>query len=229
MIMGIIFIRTLIIFASIIILLRLLGKRQLRELELSELVVSVLFADLAATPLQDTSIPLFNGLIPIITLFACELIISGGILSSVAFRTLMCGKPSFLIINGVIQEREMRKVRFSVDELFEELRAKEILDINTVQYAVLETDGTLNTILLPEERPATVKQMKLKPNDAGYPVIIIEDGILLDKNLRHIGKDEKWLEKELKSKGAYKIQDVFAMVYYKTGTNYILLKDKQNG
>lgn len=227
--MGIIFIRTLIIFASIIILLRLLGKRQLRELELSELVVSVLFADLAATPLQDTGIPLLNGLIPIIALFACELIISGGILSSVAFRTLMCGKPSFLVINGVIQEKEMRKARFSVDELFEELRAKEILDINTVQYAVLETDGTLNTILLPEERPVSAKQMKLNSTDAGYPVILIEDGILLDKNLQHIGKDEKWLEKELKSEGAKKIQDVFAMVYYETGTNYILLKENSNG
>ena len=117
--MLIIFARTLIIFASILFFMRLLGKRQLRELELSELVVSVLIADVAATPLQDIGIPLLNGLIPIITLFACELIISGGILSSVHFRSIMCGKPEFLIIDGKIQEKEMRKAKFSVDELFE--------------------------------------------------------------------------------------------------------------
>lgn len=226
--MAIIFVRTIIIFASIIVLMRLLGKRQLRELELSELVVSVLFADMAANPLQDTSVPLINGLIPIITLFACELIISGGILSSVLFRRFVCGKPSFLIINGEIQEKEMRKARFSVDELFEELRGKEILDISTVQYAVLETDGRLNTILVPSERPASVKQMKVTPSDSGYPIILIEDGVLLDKNLNHIGKDEKWLEKELKKSGAENISDVFAMIYYEHGQNYITLKGISN-
>jgi len=224
--MAIIFVRTLIIFASIIILMRLLGKRQLREIELSELVVSVLFADLAATPLQDTSIPLINGLIPIVVLFACELIMSGGILASVHFRSFVCGKPSFLIINGEIQEKEMRRAQFSVDELFEELRGKEILDISTVQYAVLETDGTLNTILVPAERPVSVKQMKLSPDISDYPVIIVEDGVLLNKNLEHIGRDKKWLEKELRKAGAKCVKEVFAMIYYENGENYLLLKDK---
>ena len=161
--MTIIFIRTVIIFASIIFLLRLLGKRQLRELELSELVVSVMLADLAATPLQDIGIPLLNGLIPIVTLFACELAISGGILSSVRFRGIMCGKPEFLIIDGQILEKEMRKARFSVDELFEELRNKDILDIKKVKYAVLETDGSLSVFLFPEYQPVTPRDMKIEP------------------------------------------------------------------
>lgn len=226
--MVVIFIRTLIIFASIIILMRLLGKRQLRELELSELVVSVMFADIAATPLQDTSIPLVNGLIPILTLFACELAISGGILTSVSFRSLICGTPSFLIINGEIQEKEMRKSRFSVDELFEELRGKEILDISTVQYAVLETDGTLSTILKPEERPASAGQLGLNTGESAYPIIIIEDGVLLEKNLKHIGKDEKWLQKQIKSKGGQREKDVFVMVYYGRDSVYTLMKDGCN-
>lgn len=226
--MIIIFARTIIIFASIIILMRMLGKRQLRELELSELVVSVILADMAATPLQDIGTPLLYGLIPICTLFACELILSGGILTSVKFRTLLCGKPEFLILNGKIQEKEMRNARFSVDELFEELRSKEILDISTVKYAILETDGTLSTILYPENQPITVKEMKMQASEIGYPVIIIEDGKLLEKNLGHIGKTSKWLDKYINSKGCKDINDVFAMVYYNDKNIYFERKGVEN-
>ena len=224
-----IFIRTLIIFVSIIILMRLLGKRQLREMELSELIVSVLLADMAATPLQDTSIPLSNGLIPIITLFACELVISGGMLASIKFRLLMCGKPSFLVVNGEIQEKEMRKSRFSIDELFEELRGKEILDISSLQYAVLETDGTLSTILKPSNRPVSAEQMKIKFEKSPYPVILIEDGKLLHENLKYIGKNEHWLNQQIEKAGGKTIEEVFVMVYYEGLENYILMKGKQNG
>lgn len=225
--MAIIFLRTLIIYASIITLMRLLGKRQLRELELSELVVSVILADLAATPLQDIGTPLLNGIIPIFTLFACELFISGGILTSVRFRTLLCGKPEFLILEGRIQEAEMRKARFSVDELFEELRGKEILDISTVQYAVLETDGTLSTILYPAHQPLSPRDMKIKPSGGEYPVIIIEDGRVLDKNLDHIGKGRKWLDGVLNEHGCGHTEDVFALVYYNDGNIYFEKRSKE--
>ncbi len=223
--MVIIFTRTIIIFFSIIILMRLLGKRQLRELELSELVVSVIIADMAATPLQDIGIPLLYGLIPIFTLFACELILSGGILSSVHFRTLLCGKPEFLILEGKILEKEMRKSRFSVDELFEELRSKEILDISTVKYAILETDGTLNTILYPENQPVTLKDLKKMPSGGEYPIIIIEDGRILEKNLEHIGKSKKWLAAVLKSKKCNHPSEVFALVYYSDKKIYFEKKE----
>lgn len=218
--MTIILIRTLVIFASIIIIMRLLGKRQLRELELSELVVSVILADLAATPLQDTSIPLLNGILPIVTLFVCELIISGGILTSVRFRTLMCGKPEFLILNGRVLEKEMKKARFSLDELLEELRSKEILDISTVKYAILETDGNLSTILFPENQTATVKDLSLVPSPADYPLIIIEDGVLLEKNLDYIGKKRRWLDSYLSKNKCDSYKDVFAMVYYSDNNIY---------
>lgn len=212
--MTIIFIRTIIIFASIIFLLRLLGKRQLRELELSELVVSVMLADLAATPLQDIGIPLLNGLIPIVTLFACELVISGGILSSVRFRRIMCGKPEFLIIDGQILEKEMRKARFSVDELFEELRNKDILDIKKVKYAVLETDGSLSVFLFPEYQPVTPRDMKIKAKPEEYPIILIEDGVLLENNLKYVRRDRSWLDQQLDLRGCASPEDVFAMIYY---------------
>lgn len=225
--MAIVFFRTLIIFLTLIILMRLLGKRQLRELELSELVVSVMIADLGATPLQDMGIPLFYGLIPIVTLFACELSFSGLGLSSVFFRKLMYGTPSFLIINGNIQEREMRRVRMSIDELLEELRGKEILDINTVQYAILETDGTLNTVLMPQERPPSMSQLGLTPEDCGYPVLLIEDGVLLENNLKHIGRDRNWLKKQLDARKAGAVEDVFIMIFYDSGKIYFSLKDKR--
>ena len=223
--MVIIFARTLIIFVSIIVLMRLLGKRQLRELELSELVVSVMVADLGATPLQDIGIPLMNGLLPIIILFACELAISGGILSSVRFRTLFCGKPSFLIINGQIQEKEMRRARFSIDELFEELRNKEILELTSVKYAVLETDGTLSTILYSECQPLTPRDMNIKCVECDYPVIIIEDGVLLEKNLKHIGRDLNWLNKKLWEYKCGDIKEAFVFVYYSEDNIYFEKKE----
>lgn len=218
--MIIIFIRTIIIFASIMVLMRLLGKRQLRELELSELVVSVILADMAATPLQDIGIPLVYGLIPILTLFACELVLSGSILTSVRLRTLLCGKPEFLILEGKILEKEMRKARFSVDELFEELRGKEILDITTVKYAILETDGTLNTILYPENQPLTPKDMNKSATGGEYPIIIIEDGVLLDNNLKHINKSSSWLEKILNKHKCSGPDEVFALIYYNDSNIY---------
>ena len=223
--MIIIFIRTIIIFLSVMILMRLLGKRQLRELELSELVVSVILADMASNPLQDIGMPLVYGLIPLLTLFACELIISGAMLSSVKFRTLLYGKPEFLIYEGKIRQKEMRKSRLSVDELFEELRGKEILDISKVKYAILETDGSLSAILYPENQPLTPKDMKLKPSDEDYPIIIVEDGVLLEKNLEHIGKDTKWLDKFIRKHKCDCLEKVFLLVYYNDSTIYFEKKD----
>jgi len=150
---SIIFMRTLIVFISIVVSMRMMGKRQLGELELSELVVAVMISDVAANPLQDIGIPLLNGLIPIVVLLCCQLIISTITMYSVHGRILFCGKPNIIIENGVINQREMRKNRFSLDELAEELRNQGVTSINTVQYGILETSGKLNVILNPQERP----------------------------------------------------------------------------
>ena len=147
--------RTVIIFTVLLLCMRILGKRQLGELELSELVVSVLVADLASLPLQDIGIPLMTGLVSILTLFCLELILSGVTLRSQKLRAALFGKPCFLIEKGAINQREMHRCRFSVDELTEELRRQSVTDLSTVEYAILETDGTLNVILTPAERPVT--------------------------------------------------------------------------
>ena len=144
--------RTIIIFTVLLLCMRILGKRQLGELELSELVVSVLVADLASLPLQDIGIPLMNGLVSILTLFCLELILSGVTLRSQKLRAALFGKPCFLIEKGTINQKEMHRCRFSVDELTEELRRQSVTDLSTVEYAILETDGTLNVILTPAPR-----------------------------------------------------------------------------
>ena len=151
--LAIILIRTLIIFTALVLAMRLLGKRQLGEMELSELVVAVLVADIAVNPLQDTDMPLIYGLVPLLVLFCCEIIISGLTLKSIRLRQLLYGKPSLLIEKGKIAQREMTKNRFTLDELTQELRNQGILDIASVEYAILETNGQLNIVLYPAEQP----------------------------------------------------------------------------
>ena len=225
--MAIVICRTLIIFIALIFFMRLLGKRQLGELELSELVVSVLIADLAAHPLQDIGIPLLNGLLPILILFCCELIISGAIVKSIKLRTILCGRPSVLIKDGKIVQREMRKNRFTLDELTEELRKQSIMDISKIKYAILETDGTLNAILLPTERPVTAGQMQLQTEDTGFAAIIINDGRVMSDNLHHMGRSERWLEQELRHRGARGPEEVYLMTINQAGQIYYAPREAQ--
>ncbi|MCI5753177.1 MAG: DUF421 domain-containing protein [Clostridiales bacterium] len=223
--MAIIFFRTIIIFITLLLFMRVLGKRQLGEVELSELVVSVLIANLAGLPLQDIGIPLLNGLIPVIILFCCELLISTLTMKSVRMRTLLCGRPSLLVENGVIRQKEMARSRFTIDELTEELRNQSIMDISTVKYAVLETDGTLNTILAPSQRPATAAQLGIQTTDNGFPIIIINDGHVLSDNLRHTGRDENWLKAELSRHGIRQTQDVYLLTVDAAGNVYFAEKE----
>jgi len=224
---AIIFLRTIILFAGLVISLRLMGKRQLGELELSEFVVSVLIADLAANPLQDIGVPLLNGLIPVVTLLCCELLISYLILHNLRFRAFLCGKPSMLIANGKIDQREMRKNRFTLDELTEELRNQSITDISKIQYAILETDGRLNTILYPAEQPVTPAQLQLAVPDPGYPTILINDGRILSDNLRRCGRDENWLKKELRARGARDASKVYLLTLNNAGEIYYAEKERE--
>lgn len=218
--MGIIFFRTFIIYIALLIAMRLMGKRQLGELELSELVITVLISDIAAHPLQDIGIPLMNGLLPIIILLCCELIISGVIVKSNRAKEFLCGKPSFLIVNGVINQKEMKKNRFSPDELAEELRTQSILDISLIKFAILETDGRLNIVLFPSERPVTAGQMSIQTKDSGYPVIVINNGKIVEKNLQLCGRDEGWLQNELSVRKIKDVKDVYLMSVNSAGQIY---------
>ncbi|NCB52192.1 MAG: DUF421 domain-containing protein [Clostridia bacterium] len=223
--LAIIIFRTLIVYFALVASMRLMGKRQLGELELPELVVAVLIADLASHPLQDIGIPLINGLLPIIILFCCETILSGAAMKSVKLRSLLFGRPCFLIEKGKIKQDEMRKNRFTLDELTEELRGSGITDISLVEYAVLETNGQLNTLLFPEARPATAKDMNVAPADNGYTAIIINDGRIMSQNLKIMGRDLNWLEKELKRRGAACAENVYLMTLDNSGNVYFAAKE----
>ncbi len=223
--MLIVLIRTLIVFFVLLFAMRLMGKRQLGELEINELVIAILISNFAAHPLQDIAIPLMNGLLPIIILLCCELIISGLVLKSPRARVVICGKPSILVAKGKIDQREMQKNRFTLDELAEELRNQSVVDISSIQYAVLETDGKLNVILYPSERPVCPAQLGIEVPNASYPVIVINNGELMKENLPLTGRDENWLHAELKRRNVKRISDVYYMTVDSLGNIYFEKKE----
>ena len=225
--MAVITVRTLIVFLSIYAAMRLMGKRQLGQLEPSELVVAVLITDMAAHPLQDIGIPLLNGLLPIAILLSCELLISWLCLKSSRLRALCFGKPSILMQDGRIRLEELRRNRFSLDELCEELRGKGVTDLSTVRCAVLETDGTLNVLLNTASQAVTPKQMGLEVPDGGLPVTLISDGVINMKNLPLVRKDEKWLLKELRSRGYTSPRQISYMNMDAPGRIFLQEKDEQ--
>ena len=225
--MAIIFVRTLIIYFSLLLIMRLLGKRQLGEMELSEFVVAALIADLASHPLQDIGIPMINGLVPIVTLFCCEVLISGVAMKNIRLRALLFGKPSMLVEKGKIRQKEMKKNRFTTDELMEELRNQGYLDIRAVEYAVLETDGRLSVIPYPSEAPVTPAQLKIEAEDKGYPVVVISDGHVIQSNLRLVGRDMNWLKQRLAALGVKDAESVFLMTVNSAGQVYYTIKEPE--
>ena len=219
------FIRTIVLYFLIMVGLRLLGKRQIGELEPIELVLTLLISDLAAVPMQDFGIPLLNGVIPIVTLLSLSMLLSWGSVRSIRLRRLICGSPTALILDGKVQQDAMRHNRFTLDELTQELRNQGILDIASVEYAVLETNGRLNIILTPEQQPVTAAQMGVEPDDTGYFSILINNGRIIDKNLKRMGRDERWLQKQLQQRGAQSVQDVYLLMLNDAGQIYFAAKE----
>ena len=223
--MSVIIIRTLIIFAAILVSMRLMGKRQLGELELSELVVAVLVSDFAVIPLQDLSVPVWNGVVPVAVLLVCEVVISKLALKSIKLRSFLSGTPSVIIENGVINQTEMRKNRISIDELDEALRKKQILNVADVRFALLETDGTLSTILYSGKQPLTAGQFGAALSDEAVPLPVIVDGRILSSNLQKLQSSAEWLERELNTRKVRSAKDVYLMTAYGGKCVFFALKD----
>ena len=190
------YIRTLALYLVLILSVRLMGKRQIGQMEASEFVVTMLVANLAAIPMQDSAIPLLSGLVPILTVLGSELVLSCLILKSLALRRLLCGRPVILIDNGKILRENLRRTRVTLDELTGQLRQKDVLDIRQVQYAILETDGHLSVFPFPEHLPRSAGK---EAQAQSLPVTIVADGCLYRENLGRAGKDSRWLEKTLES------------------------------
>ena len=191
------YIRTIILYLVLIFSVRLMGKRQIGQMEASEFVVSMLIADLAAVPMQDIAIPLFSGIVPLLTVLGLELTLSFLVMKSVVFRRFLCGKPVILIDNGKILQENLRRTRITMEELMGQLRQKDVLDIRTVQYAILENGGSLSVFPYASKQPASAEDSKVRVRRQSLPVTIITEGYLSREDLTRAGKDTVWLRHTL--------------------------------
>ena len=219
------YLRTAFLYLVLILSVRMMGKRQIGQMEASEFVVTMLVANLASIPMQDGAIPLYSGLLPILVVLGMELTLSGLILRSVWIRRFFCGKPVILIDNGKILLKNLRRTRVTLDELTGHLRQKDVLDVQTVQFAILETDGSLSVFPYPKDRPATAREAGIKAEKQYLPITIVEDGYVSGENLRKAGKDQTWLEGILQSKG-FTRQEVLLLTVDCAGHVSVLRKEQ---
>ncbi len=195
--MLITFIRSIILYIIVLIVMRLMGKREIGQLQPFELAIAIMIADLASVPMSEIGIPIINGIIPILGLLVMHLIISYINLKSMKMRQLICGKPSILIYRGKIDENIMRKERFTVNELQERLRANNINDINDVEYAILETSGQVSVIEKPNKRTTIPEDFNIMPEYEGISYDLVIDGKVMYENLKILNKDYNWLKTEV--------------------------------
>lgn len=224
--MLVIFIRTIILYVIIVISLRIMGKRQLGELQPSELVITILISNIATLPIEDTNIPLLGGLIPILTLVCLEVFASILGIKSQKARKLISGTPTFVIKNGVIDQKKLRDLRFTTDDLMEGLREQNIFDIRDVDYAIVETTGKLSVFKVFEQQEATAKMLGLSAecNSNSPQTTVISDGKLIKDGMNYCKIDERFISNVLK-KNKCSIKDVFIMTCNCSKDYYIVKKE----
>ena len=220
------FFRTVLLYVLLIVGLRLTGKRQIGQLEPIEFVLMMLLSDLASVPMQDFGLPLLQGVIPIATLLAMSTLLSGISLLSIRFRSLICGEPTIIIRDGILQQSAMKRSRLTLDEVLEELRVQGVSSLDNVKYAILETSGQLSVLLRADQQPATPRQLGVQvADDVLLPAIIIDNGRLMANNMKKMGLDDKWLQKQLKAHKVHRVQDVFLMTADRGGCVVLAKKE----
>ena len=195
--MLIVFLRSIVLYIIVLIVMRLMGKREIGQLQPFELAIAIMIADLAAVPMAETGIPISNGIIPILGLLVMHLIISFLNLKSMKIREILCGKPAILIYRGKIDEKVIKKERFTLNELQERLRSSNVVNLGDVEYAILETSGQVTVIQKPDKRTTIPKDFNITPEYEGIPYDLVVDGKVMYKNLKTIGKDNNWLKKQV--------------------------------
>ena len=218
------FLRAIIIYIFVLLVMRLMGKREIGQLQPFELAISIMIADLASIPMSDIGTPILNGLIPILGLLVMHLLISVFNMKSLKFREVICGKPSILIYRGKIDEKILKKERFTINELEERLRSNNIFNIGDVEYAILETSGQITVIQKPDKRTTIPADFNIIPEYEGIPYDLVIDGKIMHENLKAIGKDEIWLEREVKK---FKIRPEEALVVTFDGKGQIFCQAKE--
>lgn len=199
--MLITFLRAIILYIIVLIVMRLMGKREIGQLQPFELAISIMIADLASIPMTETGIPITRGIIPILGLLVMHLTISLINIKSIKAREIICGKPTILIYRGKIDEKALKKERFTINELEERLRGNNVLNIGDVEYAILETSGQVTVIQKPNKRTTTPEDFNIMPEYQGIPYDLVVDGKVMQHNLKTIGRNYEWLKKEVKKFG----------------------------
>jgi uncharacterized membrane protein YcaP (DUF421 family) len=222
--MIIVFLRAIILYILIIFCVRLMGKRQLGELQPSELVITIMLSNIATLPIQDINLPMLMGTIPILTLVSLDVIISAISLRSRTVRRWVCGSPKIIIKDGVINQKVMKELRFSIDDLMESLRTCNVFDISEVQYAIVETTGNINVYHKFENQNCTPEILNIKGESKNPPQLIVDDGKILPNSLELIGFSESWLQEVLKSK-KIALKDIFLMTADDSGSVNIIKKE----
>lgn len=220
------FVRGVILYILLVAVIRMMGKRQVGQMEPSEFVVTMMVADFAAIPLEKADIPLYTGVIPILTVLGMELVLSGLSMGSVVFRKIVCGKPVILIENGRILQNNLRRTRVTMDELTGHLREKDVMDLASVQYAILETNGNLSVFAYTKDAPVTARDAGITVQEQYLPVTIISDGKLQKDNLALTGRNEAWLQKELKKQKA-KVEETWLLTVDKAGKVFFCRKEER--
>lgn len=190
-------IRTIILYIMVVFVMRLMGKRQIGELQPFEFVVTLMIAELGAVPMEDSGIPLLKGIIPIFILMAAQIFISYFSMKSQSFRKIVCGSPSILINKGKIVERELQEIRYNINDLVEQLRLKGYPNINDIQYAILETNGELAVIPKAQYEEVRLKDIDIFPKESKLPITLIIDGKLQMDNLAKENINREWLQEQL--------------------------------
>lgn len=219
-------IRTVILYIFAIVSIRIMGKRQIGELQPSDLVVTLLISQIISIPIQDTDIPLVNTIIPICLLVGFEILTSVFNMKSIKFRSFMQGNPVVIINDGVLNQKLLKELRFTVDDLLESLRQKDVFDISQVQYAIVETNGQLSVLLKAEHDTVTRDDLNLRPEPQGYKCPVIIDGKIVTQDFNICNTNKKKIEK-ITRKENLQIQNILLMTVDATGNHTIIRKDNQ--
>jgi len=221
--MIITFFRAVILYIIVLIVMRLMGKREIGQLQPFEFAISIMIADLATIPMADVGIPIGNGIVPIAGLLVMHLLISVMNMRSLRAREIICGKPRILIYRGKIDEYALRRERFTINELEERLRGNGVASLGDVEYAILETSGDVTVIKKPEKRETIPEDFGIVPDYEGIPYDLVIDGRVMNDNLRAIGKDYDWLKKEVNK---FKINPEEALIVTVDGKGQIFCQAK---
>ena len=224
--MIITFIRSIILYIIVLVVMRLMGKREIGQLQPFELAISIMIADLASIPMSDSGIPITNGIIPILGLLVMHLIISIINMKSIKGRGIICGKPSILIYRGRIDEKVLKKERFTINELEERLKGNNRVNIGDVEYAILETNGQVTVIQKPDKRNTIPADFNIQPEYEGIPYDLVIDGKIMYDNLKQIGKNYEWLRKQVNK---FNIKPEEALLVTLDGKGQMFCQSKSKG